>query len=205
MIIHEEIYDLSFDELDRTMVRLIKRSDIQIGQSKRSQYCFYLGENVYGFLESLFRRIDFISTNRRWFHVDQSGAYSYMEIPIRKISGVNLYANVISLEKNRTNQPFGLPYYSISDHRTITLGSPLTKKEQTINFIFCIEKVIFNDPATIVFWSDGSKTIVKATDEPFDKEKGLAMAISKKHFGNTGRYFEEFKKWINEDKDGERK
>lgn len=178
MIIHEEIYDLSFDELDRTMVRLIKRSDIQIGQSKRSQYCFYLGENVYGFLESLFRRIDFISTNRRWFYVDQSGAYSYMEIPIRKISGVNLYANVISLEK--IAQTSHLIYYSI-------------------------EKVIFNDPATIVFWSDGSKTIVKATDEPFDKEKGLAMAISKKHFGNTGRYFEEFKKWINEDKDGERK
>ena len=202
MIIHEMIYDLSLDEIDRTMARLIRRSDIQIGQSEPSQYCFYFGENIYAFFENIFRRIDY-NLNRRCFYVDQSGTYSYMEIPIRKRSGANLYANVISLEKIHTKQPFVLPYYSISDHRTVTLGSPLTKKEQTINFIFCIEKVIFNDPATIVFWTDRSKTIVKATDEPFDKEKGLAMAISKKHFGNTGRYFEEFKKWINEDKDGE--
>ena len=40
-----------------------------------------------------------------------------------------------------------------------------------------IKKVIFNDPATIVLWSDGTKTVVKAEGEPFDPEKGLAMAI----------------------------
>lgn len=60
----------------------------------------------------------------------------------------------------------------------------------------CIVKVIFNDPATIVLWSDGSKTVVKAVNEPFDPEKGLAMAIAKKHFGNTGRYYEVFKQWL---------
>lgn len=44
-----------------------------------------------------------------------------------------------------------------------------------------IKKVIFNDPATIVYWEDGTKTVVKAMDgETFDKEKGLAMTISKK-------------------------
>lgn len=60
----------------------------------------------------------------------------------------------------------------------------------------CIVKVIFNDPATIVLWGDGSKTVVKAKNEPFDPEKGLAMAIAKKHFGNTGRYYEVFKRWL---------
>ena len=59
-----------------------------------------------------------------------------------------------------------------------------------------IENVIFNDPATIVFWSDGTKTVVKATDEGFDPEKGLAMAISKKALGNRGNYYNEFKKWL---------
>lgn len=59
-----------------------------------------------------------------------------------------------------------------------------------------IEKVIFNDPATIVFWSDNTKTVVKAEGELFDPEKGLAMAISKKALGNQGNYYEEFKKWI---------
>ena len=61
-----------------------------------------------------------------------------------------------------------------------------------------IRKVIFNDPATIVFWSDGSKTVVKAQDGNYDKMVGLAMCISKKHFGNKGNYYNEFKKWIGE-------
>lgn len=61
-----------------------------------------------------------------------------------------------------------------------------------------IKKVIFNNPATIVFWSDGTKTVVKAKNEPFDKEKGLAMAIAKKTLGNKGNYFEIFKKYCEE-------
>ena len=59
-----------------------------------------------------------------------------------------------------------------------------------------IKDVVFNAPATIVFWSDGSKTIVKATGELFDREKGLAMAIAKKFLGNKGNYFNTFKKYI---------
>lgn len=60
-----------------------------------------------------------------------------------------------------------------------------------------IEKVIFNEPATIVYWKDGTKTVVKAQDgEPFDKEKGLAMAFSKKLLGNEGNYYDIFKKYI---------
>ena len=59
-----------------------------------------------------------------------------------------------------------------------------------------IVKVIFNDPATIVFWMDGTKTVVKAHNEPFDKEKGLAMAITKKFFGNEGNYYNKIKKWL---------
>ena len=59
-----------------------------------------------------------------------------------------------------------------------------------------IENVIFNDPATIVFWKDGTKTVVKATNEDFDPEKGLAMAISKKAFGNKHDYYNVFKKWL---------
>ena len=60
-----------------------------------------------------------------------------------------------------------------------------------------ITKVIFNNPATIVFWNDGSKTVVKCSeDECFDEEKGLAMAISKKALGNQGNYYNTFEKWL---------
>ena len=63
-----------------------------------------------------------------------------------------------------------------------------------------IVKVIFNEPATIIIWDDGTKTVVKAQNgEVFDKEKGLAMAVVKKAFGNNGNYYNEFKKWIPED------
>ena len=59
-----------------------------------------------------------------------------------------------------------------------------------------IKKVIFNDPATIVFWSDGTKTIVKCgKDDTFDKEKGLAMAVCKKLLGHN-RNLRELKKWL---------
>lgn len=59
-----------------------------------------------------------------------------------------------------------------------------------------IEKVIFNPPATIVFWADGAKTVVKCqSDEPFDPEKGLAMAFMKKILGNKGNYFNLVKKY----------
>lgn len=63
-----------------------------------------------------------------------------------------------------------------------------------------IDKVIFNDPATIVFWNDHVKTVVKCQDgDVFDPEKGLAMAITKRFFGNQGNYCNEFQKWLPEE------
>lgn len=60
-----------------------------------------------------------------------------------------------------------------------------------------IKKVLYKNPATIVFWKDGSKTVVKCQkNDKYDPEKGLAMAILKKMNGNTGSYYEEFKKWL---------
>jgi len=60
-----------------------------------------------------------------------------------------------------------------------------------------IVEVIFNDPATIIKWKDGSKTIIKCQPgDKYDKEAGLALAICKKVFGNKGNYNEVFKKWV---------
>lgn len=60
-----------------------------------------------------------------------------------------------------------------------------------------IKKAIFNDPATIIYWSDGTKTIVKRkSDEPYDIEKAFAMAHMKKAYGNDYRFHRAFKKWV---------
>lgn len=64
-----------------------------------------------------------------------------------------------------------------------------------------IKKVIFNDPATIVFWNDGTKTIVKCNEnDSFDPEKGLAMAIAKYHFGNDNTFHKVMKSWLPKEK-----
>lgn len=59
-----------------------------------------------------------------------------------------------------------------------------------------VVRVIHNSPATIVFWKDGTKTVVKAQGENYDAEKGIAMAFMKKVYGNKGRYFNDVKKWV---------
>ncbi len=65
-----------------------------------------------------------------------------------------------------------------------------------ININLFIKDVIYNDPATIVFWKNGTKTVVKVDGEEYDPEKGLAMAFCKKMFGNKGNYYKVFKKWL---------
>ena len=64
------------------------------------------------------------------------------------------------------------------------------------NYSFAIKNVIFNDPATIVFWKDNTKTVVKCENEEYDPEKGLAMAMVKKMLGNKGNYYNVIKKWL---------
>lgn len=53
------------------------------------------------------------------------------------------------------------------------------------------QKVIFNDPATIVLWDDGTKTVVKCQDgDVYSKQTGLLMCIAKKTYGNNGAWFD---------------
>lgn len=73
------------------------------------------------------------------------------------------------------------------------------KKNDIVKFGMCsvsIRKVIFNDPATVVLWSDGTKTVVKCgPEDKFDMEKGLAMAIVKKMAGNDNSFHKVFKQY----------
>lgn len=62
---------------------------------------------------------------------------------------------------------------------------------------FEIKKVIYNDPATIVFWADGTKTVVKCGEEDtYDYQTGLLMCIAKKVFGNKGSFNDILREWI---------
>ena len=49
-----------------------------------------------------------------------------------------------------------------------------------------IDHVIFSGPATIVFWADGDKTIVKCKPgDEYSYDVGIAMATLKKIFGDS--------------------
>lgn len=56
-----------------------------------------------------------------------------------------------------------------------------------IKIIPFITRCIINDPAVVVFWSDGTKTIGKCMgDDEFNPEIGLSMAISRKYYELIG-------------------
>lgn len=57
-----------------------------------------------------------------------------------------------------------------------------TPQEPSINSQ--IKKVLINGQATIVFFTDGTKSVVVHNDDlPYDKEKAIALAIAKKFLG----------------------
>lgn len=88
------------------------------------------------------------------------------------------------------------PKVTINENNEVTLSI-----QRNPDNIYWITKVIFNPPATIVFWSDNTKTVVKCChDENFDEEKGIAMAVVKKFCyecdGGKNSYYNGIKYWL---------
>lgn len=81
-------------------------------------------------------------------------------------------------------------------------GSYIRKELPVSAISNSIDKVIFDDPATVILWNDGTRTVVHTQDgEPYDKEKGFAMAVCKKIFGNERDYYHVFKRWFRKGED----
>ena len=73
---------------------------------------------------------------------------------------------------------------------TITLHPLKRKKYKLSGYISTkdvyIREVIYSNPATIVVWSDGTKTISKCTEnDNYNEEFGLTLCILKKVLGAT--------------------
>lgn len=60
------------------------------------------------------------------------------------------------------------------------------------------DKVILHDPAVVVYWQDGTKTVAKAQNEKYDPEKGLAMCFVKKMLDVNGMTLTAFNKLLKE-------
>ena len=58
-----------------------------------------------------------------------------------------------------------------------------------------IKRITFDNPTTVVFWNDGSKTIVQCSaNDDFDKEYGVTMCFMKKIFGTRSEFMRQVEK-----------
>lgn len=72
------------------------------------------------------------------------------------------------------------------------------REDNTMNIK--IERVIFSNPATIVIWKDGIKTVAKCRKgDTYSKEAGLAICYMKKIMGSRKKFLKVMKKWIPEE------
>lgn len=130
----------------------------------------------------------------------------------KKIRSVTINCEDGTTFEGRVTRMMGCPYDISSQELTVKIGKPTGN--------YGIKEVIFQNPTTIVFWTDGTKTVVNCMDNVemkkkivdgkevtvkkprfspnFSKETGLAMAIAKKWAGNQGNYNDIFRKYIDE-------
>lgn len=82
-------------------------------------------------------------------------------------------------------------------------------KQEVTEMNYTPKRVIFNNPAVVVFWKDGTKTTAQAHNETFDPEKGLAVCFAKKALGNgyegSTAFAKLMKKWLPKEKQEEDK
>lgn len=141
--------------------------------------------------------IRFVELNGEWYAILKD----ICDVPcINKETYKMMMKDIVTLLRERYGIPHAKVRMKVGLHSDVfpAVDVDISRSECAIT------KVIFNDPATIVFWSDNTKTVVKCGDaDIFDKEKGLAMAICKKAMGNKGNYYKEFKKWIKPEPEAE--
>ena len=66
----------------------------------------------------------------------------------------------------------------------MTMKAAETKNFYSLN----VSKIIFNPPATIVFWEDGTKTVVKCSaEDEFSEYYGFLAALGKKVYENNNQ------------------
>lgn len=142
-------------------------------------------------IETWFIRSDIACSKMVWPTVGKHSEDLTEYIPNRK----TLHARA----KNIINSIYGVPNGSskcwdkLKTNYALTDSEPISKKTSKEAYnkrIFSeIKDIIINDPATIILWKDGTKTVVKCQNEDiFDPGTGIAMAILKKLYGNSGFY-----------------
>ena len=196
-----EIYNEKLEMIKELLRLKAKKYDINLDMHHRDDekilfYKFYRyrGEDEYRGAISVCRFSSFYALNR-FLDYDLSKKFGLSKTPFDSrllIDTMTLAASIKEKEKE-DDRYSDLKQEINSLHKK--LGTYIHESIENENR-FKIKKAISNGPATIVFWTDGTKTVVKTQDEAFDAEKGLAVAIAKRALGDTSAYYDVFKKWV---------
>ena len=183
---------LAYNNIINAMKKMIDRERRKSFSSfNNNEYCWDIGFDILRGLKDVYHDLRLPS------EIDE-----ILDIKVRRILYHSDNASTICLTKDVNDRDPIMVTSRQSGKTNIQLKhlAEIMKKwnRGIVNNNPSIKNVIFNNPATIVFWNDGTKTVVKAENEPFDPEKGLAMAIAKKSLGNKSNYYNEFKKWLPE-------
>lgn len=166
--------------LDEFMEEVFRRAENEVNIAKKK-----LLNDIYG-VKSVNYPEDFI-TNLKETMKRANGLY-----------GLSGYNWVYGMEIDRLNSEI-LRQCCLSTELYKPNAVACIKEETTMNCDIRsnIKDVIFSDRVTVILWKDGTKTMVRAGKrENYDPEKGFAMAVAKKMFGNKGNYYEVFKKYV---------
>lgn len=73
----------------------------------------------------------------------------------------------------------------------------LTFLHEATNVNLIPKKIICNPPATVVLWNDGTKTVVKCSEEDeYVPEVGFLWALAEKVYGNKSRLDKVMGRWL---------
>lgn len=131
-------------------------------------------------------------------NVGTRNARVYMETVDGNVTELGLVKGIkalSTLEKDSVNITItpngGIEYRpfvkNVMSSWNVTIGSATMKGEARKKSL--IERVIIKDPAVIIFWKDGDKTVsVAGKGDEFDAEFGFLLAVAKKMFGTYENY-----------------
>ena len=173
-----------------TIAKFVRREEIEASGT-------WIFEEMFHTLEYKFGNIN--KDDCYWL-INKKSYYLIKDYILWEKGKMKIYGIDISLMDDCDWPNKSLTIYQIG----LVYKKPCRSRISIINYSYFwpeVKKVIFNDPATIVYWKDGTKTVVKCQKgDDFDPEKGFAMAFLKKCWGNKGNFNDNLRKIMKEAK-----
>lgn len=120
------------------------------------------------------------------WRLDERYLSGFFEEKYLTYQAAEIYSGLVKAKREKDDRFDAMNY-------SLVLASPFFAQSKNPK----IKRAIFNNPATIVYWTDGTKTVVKCSDgDTYSKESGLAMCFMKKMHGNDNGYHKVFKEFI---------